>query len=648
MSAIRDYAKMDHMNSWLRHPVLGDPSFDPFERLGETVHRSEPPYEWAVNGSLFRDFDDTWYYYAGLYSFGYACKMPSRFRIYRSRDRGASWEDLGWGLDTGYVFEHNDVPSDGCPDVVLFYDEKRKKYLLTYDTSTNDFTWATAHDPYSKAEAGVALAWADSPAGPFERIPHRILTNKMAAGRCGRFSRFYATTVVPRQNDYIAFILTDSGRHFAWGLAVSTAPSAEGPWTVPHMLLSCDRPEYYPCPLEFYPAEVHDGRVSCSATSVAMNRNFQCIFEADLEAAHDPAAWKLTANGNVWHAHDHPDEHYGIWGQTYHGFIEPDTGRYVVMYPSKDARNYGTLSVAARPWNTPHTDGFTMTAHAGPSVSPLLTAYRDFTLNAEFSHKGCVDFAFAYEGTLGPNNSCADSVPSSASLSGYAAVRVQGNSCSVVSVSKDGTVHALAEAELSESASQLKMEWKGGRLSARINDTVLCSNLPIPETADKTAPLALILQKFSRIECAQFAAEGETAPYTLAFNAVDALLGAGQLMPEDEILTDPAAVIAPDVWHRIPGGYMGEGLVAAKWNVFGSSFYLPLTKSPAYGVIGAWVDGIFYGSADLCGEGETAIQIDGLSMGPHAVRVAPIKGRIAITQLITSGNAEKDYPAFPV
>ena len=40
-------------------------------------------------------------------------------------------------------------------------------------------------------------------------------------------------------------------------------------------------------------------------------------------------------------------------------------------------------------------------------------------------------------------------------------------------------------------------------------------------------------------------------------------------------------------------------------------------------------------------KGETAIQIDGLSMGPHAVRVAPIKGRIAITQLITSGTMEK-------
>lgn len=641
MCAIRDYAKTEHMNSWLRHPVLGDPSFDTFERLGDTVHRSEPPYEWAVNGSLFRDFDDTWYYYAGLYPYGYSDKMPSRFRIYRSSDRGTSWEDLGWGLETGFLFEGNAVPSDGCPDVVLFYDEKRKKYLLTYDTSTNDFTWAEAHNPFSKAEAGVALAWADSPAGPFERMPKRILTNRMGAGRCGRFSRFYATTVVPRKNDYIAFILTDSGPHYAWGLAVSTAPEAEGPWTPPHMVLSCDRPEYYPCPLEFYPAEVHEGRVYCSATSVAMNRSFQGIFEADLEEAHDLTAWKMTANGNVWHSHDHPDEHYGIWGQTYHGFIEPDSGRYVVMYPAKDARNYGTLNVAARPWDTPHSDGFVMTAHGGPSVSPLLTAYRDFSLNAGFACKGCVDFTFAYEGVLGPDNSCADSVPSAASMSGYCAVRIEGKTGSVISVSPDGFLHTLAEIALEENAAQLSMEWKDSLLTASVNGQPLCSGLPIPEAAGKTAPLALVLQKFSRIECSEFAVEGESAPYTLAWNAVDALLGAGQLMPKDEVLTDPAAPIAPDVWHRIPDGYMGEGLVAAKWNVFGSRFTLPLLKSPSYGVIGAWVDGIFHGSADLSGEGETAIQIDGLKMGPHSIRIAPIKGRIAITKLIASGHAEE-------
>lgn len=70
---MKDYAKVQNRNSWLRHPTLGDPSFDTFEKLGDTVHRSNPPWEWGVNGSLFRDpKTDNWYYYAGVYPYGYA------------------------------------------------------------------------------------------------------------------------------------------------------------------------------------------------------------------------------------------------------------------------------------------------------------------------------------------------------------------------------------------------------------------------------------------------------------------------------------------------------------------------------------------------------------------------------------------------
>ena len=87
MKQIRDYAKTENMNFWLRHPVLGDPSFDTFERVGDTVHVSEPPYEWAVNGSIFRDFDGTWYYCAGLYNTGYGRGAPSHFKIYRSKEK---------------------------------------------------------------------------------------------------------------------------------------------------------------------------------------------------------------------------------------------------------------------------------------------------------------------------------------------------------------------------------------------------------------------------------------------------------------------------------------------------------------------------------------------------------------------------------
>ena len=72
---------MENMNVWLRHPVLSDPSFDTFEKLGETVHQSEPPYKWAVNGSLFCDpADGAWYYFSGLYGKGYNTNVKSSRR----------------------------------------------------------------------------------------------------------------------------------------------------------------------------------------------------------------------------------------------------------------------------------------------------------------------------------------------------------------------------------------------------------------------------------------------------------------------------------------------------------------------------------------------------------------------------------------
>ena len=646
---MRDYAKTDDMDFWLRHPVLGDPSFDTFERVGDTVHRSEPPYEWAVNGSLFRDFDDSWYYYAGLYPYGYRSKKDERsfFKIYRSKDRGNTWEDLGKALEDGFRFEGDTVNTDGGPDAVVCYDPKEKKYLLTYDNATNDFSWETAHDPqHAGSDSGAALVWGDTPKGPFTRLPQRFLSMRRIYGTTGRFDRVYGSTVLPRKEDYIAFCLCDSGEHYAWGLVVMTAPKPEGPWSMPHVILSCDRPEYYPCPLEFHPVWEYQGTVYANATSVAGNRNYQGVFAAPLEQAHDPSAWKLLHDGNVWHARNHPDEYYGIWGQTFHGFVEPDTGRYVVMFPSKDQRNYGTLSVAARPWDTPYSDGFTMTAHVGPSLSPILNSYSDFRLEAEFVMEGCVDVAFDYHGILGPDDSTADSVPADTALRGYTGVRITAKECTVLSLDEEGNTVVHGKMDLEERTDagdemkcSLWMERKGNHLSVGVNGKEVFDGLYTEETEQKARPLALILASHSRISCTRFAVEGKENPYTLCYHAADALLGAGQLHPDkEEVSLDQR--ISPNRWHRTRGGYVGEGAIAAKWNVIGKDFEIPFEKHPSFGKAGIWVDGCFAGTVDLCGEGSASWQIKDLKMGRHGIMVRPYEGKIAISKIYISGDKQ--------
>ena len=509
-----DYAKMPHMDAWLRHPVLGDPSFDTFERLGEAVHCSQPPFEMSVNCSVFRDFDDIWYYYAGLYGPGYIGTQPAYFRIYRTKDRGVTWEDLGRGFPAGFRFAGESVASDVSPDAVVFYDEKRKKYLLTYDTATNAPLWESAPSPDFHLLDGAAIAWGDTPAGPFERLPHRMVTSCGIAGKLGRFNRYYASTVIPREKDYLALVLMDSGRYFAWGLAALTAPAPEGPWSEPQIVLSCDREEYFPCPVEFYPAEVHEGVVHCAATSVAKNRNYQVLFQAPLEQAHCKEAWHLTENGNRWHSRNRADEYAGIWGQTYQGFVEPDTGRYVVAFPSRDARDYGMLCLAARPWDTPHSDGFTISAHSGPAMSPLLAAYEDVSLEAAFAFGGTVDVAFAYRGILGPNDSTSDAIAAPGCMADYSALRLREKECAVISVSAEGaeTVHAALPIE---EATRLRLHWQAGKLSAWVDGRCLCESLPIACSAGKTAPLALLLQPHSYFTCETFAVSGQPRGYTL-------------------------------------------------------------------------------------------------------------------------------------
>jgi len=187
-----DFAKVANMGAWLRHPVLGDVSFDTFEKLGGTVHVPEPPREWAVNGSLFKDpVGGAWYLFGGLYSEGYRFgkDLPNMdFVIYKSCDKSVTWENLGKGFTPGFCFGGYGVPADNCPDVVMIYDPETRLYWLAYDWVANESSWETIHNPQNKGrDSGSALAYAPTPAGPFTRLPHPAVGNFALRGKLGRF-----------------------------------------------------------------------------------------------------------------------------------------------------------------------------------------------------------------------------------------------------------------------------------------------------------------------------------------------------------------------------------------------------------------------------------------------------------------------------
>ncbi|MBP1995752.1 hypothetical protein [Paenibacillus eucommiae] len=633
-----DYAQKRWMNAWLRHPVLGDPSFDSFERVGECVHRSEKPYEWAVNGSLFRDpKDGGWYYYAGLYPYGY--KLIEEFSahciVYKSADEGVNWECLGPVFEKGFAFDHHDVASDIVPDAVVTYDEQSDTYWMAYDWCTNNSDWSNAFNPLGTgADSGAALAWAKTPAGPFTRLPAPHISNVELAGDMGRFKRIYASTLLKRKNDWITLALCDSSEYFSWGLACMTAPSPEGPWSRPVIVMSVDRPEYYPAPVEFYPCFAVGDTVYAPATSVAASRNYQAVFSASLEEAHEPEAWSLLFDGNAWHSRPRLDEKYGIWGQTFHGFVH--NGIFNVMYPSKNEDDHGTLFVASRPWEQPFSDGFTLSAHKGKAISPVLAGYVHFSLKADVVLEGTVDFAFDYGGILGPNESKSDAVPHQQSISSYSALRLSDEgSFKLITVDFNGVEFVHAAGSYDKPVTSIELRREGSNVIAFLGG-IQVAEAEIAVSAAK--PLALIAHEWSNLNCSKFEVTGHAGRYELFYNGFDALLGAGQRIGDWEVTASEL--------YRSNKGLVGQGRCKAKWNVIGDGFDIYAPTAPEFGTIKVYVDGELSGHANLYAPEARASAVvhtvGGLTQGRHSVQIEAESGKFVLDIIAVHGSAEMD------
>ncbi|MCP4645372.1 MAG: hypothetical protein GY851_33320, partial [bacterium] len=226
------------------------------------------------------------------------------------------------------------------------------RYHMCFDWGTANLTWQNAANPPPDVNSGCGYAWAERPEGPFTITARPIATTREQPLLEGKYRRIYASSIIKRTNDWLVLTLTDSGPSFGWALLGMTAEKPEGPYTSPKLLLYPESDRFHPPLLEFFPAFVHEGYVYAPSTSVALNRNFGTVFRVPMETAMKPEAWSIVQHGSVWHAADVEHEAFGIWGQTFSGFVDPE-GVFRVMFPSRDSQGRGTINLASRPWEAP-------------------------------------------------------------------------------------------------------------------------------------------------------------------------------------------------------------------------------------------------------------------------------------------------------
>jgi hypothetical protein len=383
-----DYADSRHAGVWLQHPVYGGPSFDAFVHAPQNpLHRGTAPYEWPVNSFFFADpVSGNWYIYVGDYPVGYAGK-PCRCVLLRSTDRGQSWSNLGVVLEgSKELFDHG----GSTPDVSIVYADGR--YHMVYD-------WV---EPDWSLLGGLGYAWAEKPEGPFHRAPQPITLNRELPLLLGRYQRTYAATLLRRKHDWMIVAMMDHAPS-SWALFGMTAPKPEGPYGERVLLRNVEWDGFHPPLLEYYPAFVHRGFVYAPATSVALNRDYNALFRAPLERAAEPRAWELFQNGSLWHSEDVENEAYGLWGQTFSGWVDAKS-ILRVSFHSRDPKGMGTVNVAARQWDQPlRKSGFVMSGHQGPSLTLLQRGFAGFRLEARLRLRGTARLLLDYDGVLGPN-----------------------------------------------------------------------------------------------------------------------------------------------------------------------------------------------------------------------------------------------------
>jgi hypothetical protein len=612
MSNALDFAQAQYRERWLHHYAIGDPSWDTFVReAGNPIHTGASPYEWPVNGFLFHDPPTgDWYAYVGLYPRGY---WPAGPCLTMRETQPGQWETLGLAIQGDpQMFDGDDVRGGAMPDVSLVYANGR--YHMVYD-------WANP----ANTRGGLAYAWADSPAGPFHRAAQPIHEDTYQAPILNRYVRAYGGTLIQRAHDWIVVhaMSTPGNAGGTWAMACMTAPRPEGPYTEPRLLLYPQSATFLPPFMEYYPAFVYEGYLYAPATSVARNRNFQCIFHAPLEQAHLPEAWEIYQHGSVWHAESDPAEAQGIWGQTFSAQVSP-AGTLRAYFTCKTQDDVGTVHLARRPWATPYQDGFVLGAPNMPSYAILRQHYTTFILDMQVRANSTWSLSWQSQSPLGPNTPGWDPSAHPLMYPQHAQWQRSHGDWKLTLLDEVGEPSRYAGYHPSPTSGseRIQIVQDATSVSIILNDQPIC----VAKHPALPGRLQLVAEKGTCLHVDEFQVEGETGatPATEFWLATEGLAGAGTGL--DEIVWQRVE----DLQFRYGVGYVNQQTGArVKWNYRGEGFSLHAPCGPNYGKADVWVDGQRVTTLDfhLAEPARSAVVFSqALPMGYHAVILQAIEG----------------------
>jgi hypothetical protein len=627
-----DFALLPQKDSWLRHPVLGDPSFDTFTRYEQNpIERGTPPFNWPVNGFYFEDpVSGNEYVYVGEYRTGYAMgddKSKSDIGrscvVYCSEDKGKTWKFKG------PVFKDDTVKLEGeegiitfAPDVSIVYSEG--KYYMGFDYVTSAFTW----DIKGLMHGGIAVAVSDRPEGPYSIYGRPAVANKFFYYKPynGKYNRCYAATLLKLKKEWAILFDLDSGPYFSWGFTAITAPSPEGPWSAPVLLNSTDFDHYYPSLLEYFPAYSHNDTIYAPATSVARNRNFQCIFRASYEDVMNPEKWQLWKEGSVWHSINSENEYEGIWGQTFSGSVN-DENRIKVMYPSRDKENRGTINLAFADWSKPQKDtGFVFTGHGSPSFTSISGFYHQPELHADFSYYGTIAVFWNYMAPLGPDHPNADAELNPHMFTSHTRLQFSAGLWLLLEASRDGRTDTIAWGPLNKSPDiHLDIRYINQQINISINHEIAWEGTLKNSSYGKCGLFAM---NHSGVEMHSFIVNGISGPGYADWLYTEGLLNSGSnlkdwdVIENEELFTYGAGAVSKTVTAR------------GKWSITGRGFDLYCPEMPSLGMAEILVNGKVVGIVDLHAEkmvkSQAVFSMRNLAGNKNAIIIRGRNGRIAV------------------